>query len=297
MVDLSYEDIVNEIVEFSGMNRDEVKKKVWEEVFEPGCIVKKDAEKFGIDFFVYNDKMEEFYVNSYGFIFETLINSQRPLRKKLIKNISNRIKKYQKSMNNINILMMGDGVATDTIYLYNELSRKDNKANIYYFDVPGSRTYDYALNRIKNQQIKVEFINEFDDISKDFFDVIVCIEVLEHLPNPEITISYFKDFLKKNGIVLITESFALLTSFYPTHLKANTVYAGRTPFLFLKEGLLLNYYNKEFNSLFVPTEYLKKEKLSLIDKLRVYFDKWVIYKYIFHFVRWLIRGEIHLLPL
>lgn len=49
------------------------------------------------------------------------------------------------------------------------------------------------------------------------FDIILCTEVLEHLPNPVIAISEFSRLLKKGGQLLITAPFSSLTHFAPYH--------------------------------------------------------------------------------
>ncbi len=49
------------------------------------------------------------------------------------------------------------------------------------------------------------------------FDVILCSEVLEHLPNSVEAIKEFQRLLKKDGILIITAPFCSLTHFAPYH--------------------------------------------------------------------------------
>lgn len=49
------------------------------------------------------------------------------------------------------------------------------------------------------------------------FDVIVCTEVLEHLPNPIKALEEFKRLLKNGGILILTAPFCSLTHFAPYH--------------------------------------------------------------------------------
>jgi ubiquinone/menaquinone biosynthesis C-methylase UbiE len=66
------------------------------------------------------------------------------------------------------------------------------------------------------------------------FDAVMCVEVLEHLPNPQAAISEFSRLLKAGGLLILTAPFCSLTHFAPyyftsgfsvqfleTHLKAN----------------------------------------------------------------------------
>jgi len=49
------------------------------------------------------------------------------------------------------------------------------------------------------------------------FDVILCSEVFEHLPNPVLALNEFQRLLKKDGILILTTPFCSLTHFAPYH--------------------------------------------------------------------------------
>ncbi len=272
MKGLTFNELVYEITDFTGLDKEEVEEKVWLEALNPGLNVKNDAVKFGVDLHIYNDKMEKFYRESYGFVFETYVESFRSGKKRVMELIKLRITDYiEQGEKEIKILMLGDGIGYDLTRLYGHFGH----AKFYYFDVPGSKTYDVAIKRFKKYNIEVNLINDYNDIPYEFFDVVVCLEVLEHLPDPPEAINNIYKFLKTNGVVLVTESFDNVGSNFPTHLKSNVKYAGRTPFLFHKYGLVLNYYSKEESLIFRPTEYLKR-KSKFKDKLDLYFDRRIL---------------------
>ena len=54
-------------------------------------------------------------------------------------------------------------------------------------------------------------------VSDESFDVILCSEVLEHIPDPVAAINEFSRILKPGGILLITAPFCSLTHFAPYH--------------------------------------------------------------------------------
>jgi SAM-dependent methyltransferase len=280
-----FDEICLEISELLGENIDIVRKKVWRESLLPGTNVLESALKFGVDFHVYNEKMEKFYQETDGFIYESMVYSCRFDKRVVMEKVKQRIDNYislKKSESKLNILMFGDGVGSDTIYLYNFYK---DKVDFYYFDVPGSKTFEFALKRFNKYNIEVKIITDYNKIPKDFFDVIISIEVLEHLPDPIQAIKDISEFLKVGGIALITESFGLVPFYLPTHLKSNLKFKGKTPFLFLRFNLLLTYFNKDLSLMFRPMEFTKKEKISIKEYLNLILTSPILKAYVKSFIK------------
>jgi SAM-dependent methyltransferase len=225
--------------------------------------------------------MERFYQETDAFIYETMVESCRFGKRLVMGKIKERIDNYinlnLKEQSKLNILIFGDGVGSDTIYLY---SFYKDKANFYYFDVSGSKTFDFAQKRFKKYNVEAKIITDYNKIPKNFFDVIVSLEVLEHLPDPVKAIKDISEFLKIGGIALITESFGAVQFNFPTHLKSNLKFEGKTPFLFLKYNLLLTYFNQDFFLIFRPMEFTKREKISIKDYLNLILTKPILKAYV-----------------
>ncbi|MBI5325181.1 MAG: methyltransferase domain-containing protein [Ignavibacteriae bacterium] len=68
-------------------------------------------------------------------------------------------------------------------------------------------------------QSKIDIISDITAIPMDneSIDVILCVEVLEHVPEPIKVISEFSRLLKKNGKLILTAPFNSLTHFAPFH--------------------------------------------------------------------------------
>jgi SAM-dependent methyltransferase len=66
---------------------------------------------------------------------------------------------------------------------------------------------------------KIDIIGDIVNIPEknESFDVILCSEVFEHIPNPVEAIKEFQRLLKKDGILIITAPFCSLTHFAPYH--------------------------------------------------------------------------------
>jgi SAM-dependent methyltransferase len=277
-----FDEICCEISELLGENIDVVRKKVWAESLFAGANVLESVINFGIDLHIYNEKMERFYQETDAFIYETLVESCRFGKRLVMEKIKERIDNYYMNLNlknqsRLNILMFGDGAGSDTIYLY---SFYKDKADLYYFDVPGSKTFDFAVKRFKKYNVDVKIITDYNKIPKNFFDVIVSLEVLEHLPDAIKAIKDISEFLKIGGIVLITESFGAVQFNFPTHLKSNLKFEGKTPFLFLEYNLLLTYFNQDFFLIFRPMEFTKVERISIKDYLNLILTKPILKAYL-----------------
>lgn len=287
----TFEDIVKEIAEMTGIDTNTVAEKVWLEALNPGYNVTRDAIQFGLDFHIYNDKMKMFYKETNGFIFESIVEFFKIGKQTVLKHIKERINKYllEHREGKIKILLLGDGAGSDTIYLFHFFH---DKAEFYYFDVPESKTFNYAIKRFKKYNINTQLITKYENIPSNFFDVIICLETLEHLQNPEQAVKDIGKFLKLGGIALITESFGAVLPNFPTHLKSNLKYAGLTPFIFLKHNMYLTYYNKEALLLFRPMEFTKVRKTSILQKFELLKDFYILKNVLISLLKYLIR-EYH----
>lgn len=68
---------------------------------------------------------------------------------------------------------------------------------------------------IKNTDITSDIVNI--PVEKESYDNILCTEVLEHLPNPNLAIKEFSRIIKKWWNLVLTAPFCSLTHFAPYH--------------------------------------------------------------------------------
>ena len=66
---------------------------------------------------------------------------------------------------------------------------------------------------------QIDIVGDITNIPEDdnSFDVILCTEVFEHLPDPVAALVEFQRLLKKGGTLIITAPFCSLTHFSPYH--------------------------------------------------------------------------------
>ena len=258
-------DVVNELVWFGDFTVQEAVDCLRREIAHVGANVVADVERFHATPFQYDDCMETLYKEGHGFLFELYVSGSKPERAEIGQTLIFRLGKLAMELgvprDQLKILMMGDGIGTDSIRLINAGFKID------FIGMYGSHAFNFARKRLGRYcQNRVQFKHSLVEIFEEngnSYDAVVALELLEHLPDPVAAIASIGRLLHINGVALIAEDFASVSLEYPTHLKSNLKYAGLTPFIFLSEGLRLEWFYKKY--IFKPYEFRKLARVQPED--------------------------------
>ncbi len=92
------------------------------------------------------------------------------------------------------VLEFGCGVST------HGLACAQRGCEVYAFDI-STTMLNYSKERYKQRGLKASFLQEEEEVPSDYFDTIICTDVVEHVPDPLLLLYNFMDWLKIGGIV------------------------------------------------------------------------------------------------
>jgi 2-polyprenyl-3-methyl-5-hydroxy-6-metoxy-1,4-benzoquinol methylase len=138
------------------------------------------------------DEILKFYEVVPWYIFDIarthMLRSYRRLEKRIIEECRGKILNY------------GGGIGDLSV----KLAMRGH--DVTHLDVPG-KTLEFAkyyFNK-KRLNIKIIVVNEINVSLPDYYDTIICLEVIEHVPNPKDILQELANKLRKNGRLIITQ--------------------------------------------------------------------------------------------
>lgn len=216
--------VINNIAELTNNNVEELTKIVEQERKNGMPTVKQDIDKYDIVPFGYSKSYDEMYktgVNLAIKLVPFITNKNKIL---MLSSILLYLLAFNETKEKLKILSIGDGLGVDSIKL------TQCGFDVDYMDYDASLMTEIAKANAKGTNLK--FVKEI----KKKYDVVICLEVIEHVPDIFSFIETLNDAIKPNGLLFISECFDGIRDFWPSHLLANEKYASS---LFL---LLLPYF-------------------------------------------------------
>lgn len=190
-------DMAKNLQEYYGLGRREVLQLLW------------SAGRLSVDFWRCSnpkteDEIKKFYEENPFYVFELILwhstDYQRKLRHKFVGMLQGKVLDY-------------GGGAGD---LCAEIAKKGFKAD--YADLQG-RTFEFAKWLFRKKNCNVGMVNLSREKLSEKYDTILCIDVIEHVENPESLLKDLVGRLNENGRLIITALHPDVSKDKPMHFE------------------------------------------------------------------------------
>lgn len=234
----SQDEIISNIAIASSKSLDEVKKQLVLEQANHGASVLSDIHHYDVVPFAHSSKLDSLYKQGTGLAVELTATATDPNKKLMLVNILLKLLEFKETNPKMKILALGDGLGIDSASLVN------CGFDVDYMDYDASTMTDIAK---LNSSHKLKFVTEI----KKKYDAVICLEVIEHVPDIFSFIEVLNNALKSNGLLIISECFDGVRDCWPTHLADNEQYASSLFLLLLPYFELVDYSTIPFGKPYV----------------------------------------------
>ena len=223
------EQVLEWVSSITGSEKEQVLKRLQAEHKQPGYNVRQAFAEAKLERYCWSEELGQFYDRTDSFLYELLIWNQNKLKRQVRRWIKGyRCQRYDHTLK---ILVTGDGLGVDSLYL----ARMGHEVS--YFEV-GAYSRAFAEKLFQHAEVDVTMLTDPSQIEPEAFDMVLCLDVLEHVPDPEKLISQLSGYLRDGGSFITHAPFYMIHESCPTHLKANRKYCGRLN-LYQKHNLRL----------------------------------------------------------
>jgi protein-L-isoaspartate O-methyltransferase len=212
------EKIVSWIAELTGQPEASVQSRLREEFESPGTNVARAFRKTGLEPYIWNNELTRFYEQTDAFLYELAIWNRNKLKQRMRRWVTKHLANSEKRT--LDVLSIGDGLGFDSAYL----ARAGHR--VTYFEVPGY-TESFARKVFAECGHNITILTDESQIPSGAYDAVVCLDVLEHVPDPPEFIEVIAGYLRPGGRLIVHAPFYMIHPSNPTHLKANRRYSGR----------------------------------------------------------------------
>ena len=223
------EKIVNWLSQLTNQSPISVRSRLRREHDNPGINVSEALHQYGLEPHRWTDELTEFYSQTDAFLYELVVWNLNRLKRRMRRRIGKYL--YQNLAQHLDILTVGDGLGVDSVYL----TRAGH--HVTYFET-SAYAQAFAKKLFTDCAVDVKVLDTPDQIPQNSYDVVICLDVLEHVPEPSEFVKTITSYLKPDGHLIVHAPFYQIRPNTPTHLKSNRKYSGSLR-LYEKHGLML----------------------------------------------------------
>jgi len=140
-------------------------------------------------------------------------------------------------------------------YFSHDFEKYDGHTNIPWLQSPESPIFGYDI------------VSDIEELPTREFDLVLCTEVLEHVPNPVLALASIRKTLKKGGTLLVTVPLSSRIHQAPYFFSA-----GLSPYWFQRHAEQIEF---RIENIYIAGDFIDQ----FISECRVFFDFITIGKY------------------
>jgi glycosyltransferase involved in cell wall biosynthesis/2-polyprenyl-3-methyl-5-hydroxy-6-metoxy-1,4-benzoquinol methylase len=204
------------------------------------------------------DKVLEFYRRTDSYLFDLVqYNYENHYYVQWTEDLFNFCAGLKNERRELKILDFGGGIGSQMI----SLSRLKG-AKLCYADIPG-KTSEYAKWRFNRRHVDIEMIDasKEDFLEGRMYDVVITLDVVEHLVDPEAVVRYLVNHIKPDGYLAVVTSFVDNNGEAGWHLNADR-YTDEAFYDFIK-SLGMELLNNEYPRIFQKNN----ELVTLLEEI------------------------------
>lgn len=205
----------------------EVRERLIAEAGEIGTNVFSSMQAQKIPLYETSPELDRFYKEEDAFLYETTIWNCCDAKQNMRDFITSRLQQFGKA--NADVFCFGDGLGFDSACL-----ALDGHNALYY--EPSLRCQEYAQTVFDENGVEVSKLSGMEDIQPGSLDAVVCLDVLEHVPQPQEIVKLIHGWLKPDGLFFVHAPFWCIHWTRSTHLKENRTYSGDLQRLYRSHG-------------------------------------------------------------
>lgn len=220
--------LIDLIADISGSTVSDVTRRFVREHRDLGSNVREAMTARGLKPYVWSERLDKFYAETDAFLYESLVWNRTAAKNDMRRWIGKHLGAFSASP--LRVLTFGDGLGLDAYYL------AESGHDVTYFDV-SQQCARFARRIFERGSVDVAMLSDATQVQDGSFDVVVCLDVLEHVPDPISLVGWLSGRLRRGGRLLVHAPFFFLHSCVGTHLRSNRKYSGDLRRLYRPFGL------------------------------------------------------------
>ena len=217
------------IAAVGGSCETEVRERLRAEAKELGTNTYGQLQRQDIPLYIASEKLDAFWRDSDAFLYELTVWNTCEVKQKMRSFVSSRLSHH--GFENADVFCFGDGLGFDSVWLAMQGHR------VKYYE-PSLRGQAYAEHVFQANNVQVSKLTSLEDIAPNSLDAVVCLDVLEHVPQPQNLVKQFHQWLRPDGVLFVHAPFWCLHWTRPTHLQENRYLSGDLNHLFHQQGFI-----------------------------------------------------------